>query len=154
MAWFLASRFSRSLKVDYPPIFIRSTFPTSCQFLSWMIEELKGSTKTLQAVPWRGNRFSQPRIGKAYFLQGAVGPTIVARGTGDDHVFQVAGSSPRVRQQMVVLRPHRLERRMLRFVGASPLECMGIGILNSVPSLGPDYRDSAKPAMITISDKQ
>jgi hypothetical protein len=89
-------------------------------------QKLPGSFELLEPIPIYLLNWTRPRICKPQLRQGVFHSTKVTRRTCDHDVVQAVTTTSSVRQDMIELHPHGLERRVLRPVRPPP--CHGLRI--------------------------
>ena len=113
------------------------------------IYDLK-SAKPLKAIPFRANRFTRPRVDQPNLFQCVMHSAKITRRTGYNDVLQVIISAFGMRHQVVILRPHCLERRMCFCILFPPLQRERITLPNSITNFFSYHRYSTETAMISV----
>ena len=105
---------------------------------------------TLQAVPIVHPRRVIARMEKIELLQEEVAAAIVAGRACQVDVLELATAAARMGKDMIVWRPHELERRVLGCIRITPCDRVGIFPAQGSPNFAPDHRDLAEPAVMTV----
>ena len=109
------------------------------------------SAEFFQACPVGANGRTGSGIDQADLLQGPVHAAEIAGGAGDHDVVQAVVAATRMRQQVIILKPHRLKGRVLVDVLRAPGQGFWIGLLDSLPDFFSDQRDAAEAAVKAVA---
>ena len=84
-------------------------------------------------------------------LQQVISSPIIAGSARQIDIFEVAAAAASMRQDVIILRPHTLECRMLGRVRALPGHRFGIFFVDRSSHFGPNNRYFAEPAIVAVS---